>query len=71
MTDIIHYKLEAAFTSLQQFDCTAKLDDFLEVNLWYNDGGFDVHLNSNGEQRFSMTWGQYKALKKLIKELDK
>lgn len=69
-TNITSYKLDAAFAKLLEFDVTAKPDDFIEVAIWHNGEGFDVNLNSNGEQRFCLTWGQYKALKKLIKELD-
>ena len=69
-TKITSYKLDAAFAKLLEFDVTAKPDDFIEVAMWHNGEGFDVNLNSNGEQRFCLTWGQYKALKKLIKELD-
>jgi hypothetical protein len=69
-TNITSYKLDAAFAKLLEFDVTAKPDDFIEVAMWHNGEGFDVNLNSNGEQRFCLTWGQYKALKKLIKELD-
>jgi hypothetical protein len=71
MTDITFYKLDAAFASLQDFDHCAKLDAFIEVCLWHNGEGFDAHLNSYGEQSFKLTWGEFKALKKLIKELDK
>lgn len=71
MANITHYKLDAVFAKLIDFDVVSKLDDFIEVSLWHNGEGFDVNLNSNGEQRFCLTWGQYKALKKLIKELDK
>ncbi len=70
MANITSYKLDAAFAKLLEFDVTAKPDDFIEVAMWHNGEGFDVNLNSNGEQRFCLTWGQYKALKKLIKELD-
>lgn len=71
MPEITHYKLDAAFAELINFDTIAKPDDFIEVVLWHNGEGFDVTLNSNGEQRFCLSWGQYKALKKLIKELDR
>jgi hypothetical protein len=71
MTDIKRYQLDTAFAALTNFDVAAKPEDFIEVSLWHNGEGFDVNLNSNGEQRFCLTWGQYKALKKLIKELDK
>lgn len=70
MADITTYKLDAAFAKLSDFDSFAKPDDFIEVSLWHNSEGFDVNLNSNGEQRFCLTWGQFKALKKLVKELD-
>lgn len=71
MSDITFYKLDAAFAPLEKFDHCAKSDAFIEVSLWHNCEGFDVHLNSYGEQSFKLTWGEFKALKKLIKELDK
>lgn len=67
---IERYKLETAFVSLTDYDITSKDDDFMEMSMWHNGEGFDVILNSNGEQRFGLTWGQYKALKTLVKELD-
>ena len=67
---IKRYKLEAAFVSLADYDISPKLDDFMEMSMWHNGEGFDVFLHSHGEQRFSLTWGQYKALKTLVKELD-
>lgn len=67
---IEHYKLKAAFAYLADYDITNKHDDFMEMSMWHNGEGFDVILNSNGEQRFGLTWGQYKALKTLVKELD-
>ena len=71
MTDITFYKRDTAFASLQKFDCIAKPEDFIEVSLWHNGEGFDVNMNSsNNDQKFMMTWGEFKALKKIIKELD-
>ena len=70
MADIARYKLDAAFVTLREFDHLAKPDDFMEVSLWHNDEGFDVHLSSHGDQFFQLSWGQFKALKKLVKELD-
>ena len=66
MADITTYKLDAAFASLDQFDHCAKPDAFIEVSLWHNCEGFDVHLS---DQSFKLTWGEFKALKKLVKEL--
>ena len=66
MAEITRYKLDAAFSALKDFDFLAKDDDFIEVVLWNNGEGFDV---SCAEQCFGLTWGQFKALKKLVKEL--
>jgi hypothetical protein len=71
MIDITTYKLNAAFVPLESFDHCAKPDAFIEVSLWHNGEGFDVHLSSHGDQSFKLTWGEFKALKKLVKELDK
>jgi hypothetical protein len=65
------YKCDAAFAKLIEFDCLAKPDDFIEVVLWNNGEGFDAHLSSSSEQSIRLSWGEYRALKKLIKELDK
>jgi len=70
MPKITHYKLDAAFAPLSEFDCIAKPDDFIEVSLWNNGEGFDAHLSSHDEQSIKLTWGEFKALKKLVKELD-
>jgi hypothetical protein len=70
MTDIKTYKLDAAFATLEKFDHCAKPDDFIEVVMWDNGEGFDVHLSSHNDQSFKLTWGEFKALKKLVKELD-
>lgn len=71
MADITTYKLNAAFVPLKEFDHFAKVDAFIEVSLWHNGEGFDTHLSSYGDQSFKLTWGEFKALKKLVKELDK
>ena len=71
MTDISTYKLDAAFAPMEKFDHGVKPGAFIEVALWHNGEGFDVHLSSYGDQSFKLTWGEFKALKKLIKELDK
>lgn len=64
------YKLDTAFAELREFDPLAKPDDFIEVSRWYNGDGFDVHL-SRDSQTISLTRYEFKALKKLIKELEK
>ena len=67
---VITYKLDTAFAELREIDPLAKADDFIEVSRWYNGDGFDAHL-SRDNRTIRLTWGEFKALKKLIKELDK
>lgn len=46
--------------------------DFLEVTEWSNGEGYDVHIeDSSGPTRFMLTWGQFEAMKKCIKVIDK
>jgi hypothetical protein len=70
MTEITRYKLETACAELHKFDHLAKPDDFIEVSLWHNGEGFDAYLSTPPEQTIRLSWGEFKALKKLIKELD-
>ena len=56
----------AKFTELKPYDMFAKPDDYMEVCEWSNGEGVDVNINSNGDQRFSLTWGQWEALNALI-----
>ena len=70
MPDITTYNLDAAFAPLREFDHLAKPDDFIEVSLWRNGEGFDAHLSTHAEQTIKLSWGEFKALKKLVKELD-
>jgi hypothetical protein len=71
MAKISRYNLATAFTELREFDHLAKPDDFIEVSLWHNGEGFDAHLSTHAEQSIKLSWGEFKALKTLVKELDK
>ena len=64
------YTRKAIFDTLKKYDHTAKEHDFIEITEWYNGEGFDVEVQSSLSTRFQLTWGQFKALKKLIKVLD-
>lgn len=44
--------------------------DFIEITEWSNGEGFDVVIDdSAGLKTISLTWGEYKALKMLVKAL--
>jgi hypothetical protein len=56
---------------LEDYDHTAKIDDFLEVTEWSNGKGFDLHINHNNLGQFiSMTWGEFTALQVLANYRD-
>jgi hypothetical protein len=65
---------KAAFAEMHQFCIMSNIDsnDFIEVTEWTNGEGWDINLSaSHTEQNFHLTYGQLKAIKKLIKKLDK
>jgi len=64
---------KAAFMELHQLCIMSNSGsaDFMEVTEWSNGEGYDITINaSNQEQTFHLTWGQLKALKKLVKALE-
>jgi hypothetical protein len=69
---------KAAFAELKDFcgfsmgEKRENKHDFLEVTSWSNGEGYDIHISDvQGERMFNLTWGQYEALKKCIKALEK
>ena len=63
------YPRFSAFTELAGLDFLASEHAFMEVTEWENEEGFDVTVDYHGSRMFSLTWGEYKALKKLVKAL--
>lgn len=71
-------KRKSAFAELKDF-CTFSVGperkdkgDFLEVTEWTNGEGYDIHISDvSGEKQFHLTWGQYEALKKCVKTIEK
>ena len=60
------YERKTKFAELGAWCHMSKPHDFIEVTEWHNGEGVDVCIDSNGEQRFSLTWGQYEALQALV-----
>jgi hypothetical protein len=54
---------------LKIFAIFANKGDYIEVTEWYNGEGFDVEVFGKLSSRFQLTWGEYDALKKVIKKL--
>lgn len=61
------------FDSLKRHDILfAKEEDFIEVTEWTNGEGWDITISArNRNFTFGLTYGEFKAIKKLIKELEK
>lgn len=60
-------KRTSVSADLNRFDCLAKENDFIEVNEWTNEEGWDITI---GEKQFSLTRGELKAIEFLTTLLD-
>jgi hypothetical protein len=64
-------KRNSVFAELKAFCYLSRDEDYIEVTEWSNGEGIDVHISdSSGDRMISMTFGQFKALKKAIKFLN-
>lgn len=60
------------FTTLEKHCVFSNKNDFIEITEWSNLEGVDINLSAvDGNQMFNLTHGQYSALKKLMKTLEK
>ena len=65
-------KRNTAFSLLKPLCIHATESDYIEVTQWTNWEGFDVCISDKlGNRIFSFTDGEFTALKKLVKSLDK
>lgn len=60
------YDRKAKFTELKKYCHLAKENDFIEVTEWKNGEGFDVHMSSDGNKTFSLSWGEFEALQSCV-----
>ena len=70
-SEITKYKRTAVFTSLKEFCILSRDHDYMEVTAWDNGEGFDVDIGGAHSESFQLTYGQYEALKKLVKAMNK
>lgn len=59
------------FSELHDYCYLSKEHDYIEVTEWTNGDGFDIHVSGHIDQKISLTHGEFKLLKKLVKELNK
>jgi hypothetical protein len=65
------YERKSVFAELKSFCVFADEHDFIEVTEWKNGEGFDVEMQGKLQERFQMTHGEFRALKTLVKKLNK
>lgn len=78
MSKIQTYKRKSAAADLKDFCifCMGPENKgkgyYIEVTEWHNGEGFDVDIeNRQGLQKLRFTWGEWDAMKKCIKEINK
>lgn len=62
-------KRNSVMMQLDGYCIMSKEHDYIEVTEWSNGEGFDIMIEGDRLERFSLTWGQFKALKKGVKHL--
>jgi len=62
----------ATIQNLDSYCYFAKENDFAEVCEWENGEGYDLAISAGvGDKHISLTYGEFRALKHLVKALDK
>lgn len=65
------YNRKAIFAELKDYDVLSSDNAYIEITEWHNGEGVDVNIVSYSDQTFNLTFGQFEALKKLMKKIYK
>lgn len=65
------YKRETLFEELKKYCSFAKENDFIEITEWESGEGYDVTISARNERMFSITYGEWILLKKMMKKITK
>lgn len=65
------YNRKAIISPLKEYDYICKKDSYIEVTEWNNGEGFDLNVYNHTDRTTHFTYGEFKLIKKLIKELEK
>jgi hypothetical protein len=71
MKEIERYDRKTIFSSLKDYDFLAKEHGYVEITEWNNGEGFDINVCNYTDRTIGITHGEFKLIKKLIKELEK
>jgi hypothetical protein len=63
---------KSVHTNLKDYCQFAKPSDFIEITEWTNQEGYTINVSScNDDKIFNITRGEFDAIKKCIKRLNK
>ena len=62
---------KSIFSEIGEYCYLSKEHDYIEITEWTNGDGFDIDVASEGQQKMGITWGQFKLIKKIVKQLEK
>ena len=65
------YKRKAVFCHLKDYDFASKEHSYIEITEWKNGEGMDINTYNYTDRTFSFSYGEFKLIKKLVKELNK
>ena len=60
-------KRKAVFSEIKGYCCHAGDNDYIEVTQWSNGEGYDICIDrKNGQEKFSLTFGEFDLLTVLM-----
>jgi hypothetical protein len=65
------YNRKAVFCNLKEYDFSCKEHSYIEITEWHNGEGVDINAYNYTDRTISISYGEFKLIKKLVKELNK
>jgi hypothetical protein len=65
------YNRKAVFWNLKEYDFSCKEHSYIEITEWKNGEGVDINAYNHTDRTISISYGEFKLIKKLVKELNK
>jgi hypothetical protein len=71
MKELEKYNRKAVFCSLKEYDFASKEHSYVEITEWKNGEGIDINAYNYTDRNISLSYGEFKLIKKLVKQLEK
>ena len=69
MKELEKYNKKAVYCTLKDYDYLAEEHSYVEITQWNNGEGIDINVYNQSERVISLSYGEFKLIKKLIKKL--